>query len=205
MYERFIKGNLIKPNPSSVTGKVIQPIDERLGGLFAECGGLSINKGLYRVHSYSSGVLWSDLVRQYFPDLKKTILPFGYDWIGRQYCIIHGVDNVLVMFDPSTVEYFEMAGDIADFHNIDLVDDRDATVSENSFHSTMSRLRINELDINQCVGYKVPLFLGGNDDPGNYEVVDMEVYWDIQVQIYNQIKDLPPGTKISGIKFKPDN
>jgi hypothetical protein len=205
MYERFISGNSVKPNTSSVFGKIIQPIDDRLAGLFAECGGASIDKGLYRVHSYSSSIRWSDIIQQYFPDLNKTILPFGYDWIGRQYCIIYGVGNVLVMFDPATMEYFKMAGDVIDFHNIDLVDDRDATVSENSFLSTISKLKISELNIDQCVGYKVPLFLGGNDDPGNYEVVNIEVYWDIQMQIYNQVKDLPPGTKINSVEFRPDD
>lgn len=29
----------------------------------------------------------------------------------------------------------------------------------------------------QCIGYKVPLFLGGKDDVSNLELSDLDVYW----------------------------
>jgi hypothetical protein len=203
MYELFLSGNSIKTTQSSIKSEVNQPGADKLSVFFAECGGVTINKGLYRVHSGISSRRWSNNIRQYFSELKKTILPFGYDWLGRQYCVIHGVENILVMFDPATVEYFEMAGDLNDFHNIDLVDDRDAAVSEIGFNEALKKMKVTELAIDKCVGYKVPLFLGGKDDYTNYEIADIEVYWEMQSQIFNQIKDLPPGTKISSIKFKP--
>ena len=186
-------------------GEVNQPGADKLSALFAECGGVTINKGLYRVHSRISSQHWSDIIRRHFPELKKMVLPYGHDWLGRQYCVIQGVENVLVMFDPSTVEYFQMAGDLKDFHNRDLVDDRDDTVSEVGFNAALKKMNVTELVIDKCVGYKVPLFLGGKDDYTNYEIVDIEVYWEMQCQIFKQIKDLPPGTKVSSIKFKPDN
>lgn len=41
------------------------------------------------------------------------------------------------------------------------------------------------LPINKCVGYKVPLFLNGEDDIENLEVSDMEVYWEIMMPLMN--------------------
>jgi len=205
MYQRFIGGNSIKSNLSSVKGNVSRSINSELDTLFAECGGASINNGLYRVHTYSSGIAWSEALQQYFSGIGKTILSFGYDWIGRQYAIVHGIDNILLMFDPATFESFQIAGSVVDFHNRDLTEDRDATVSENSFKTVLVNLKISELTFQQCIGYKVPLFLGGQDNYDNYEVVDMEVYWDIQYQMYEQVKNLPPGTKISSVKFKSGN
>jgi hypothetical protein len=41
------------------------------------------------------------------------------------------------------------------------------------------------LDHNKCVGYKVPLFLGGEDEISNLDELDMEVYWSIIGQLMN--------------------
>lgn len=40
---------------------------------------------------------------------------------------------------------------------------------------------------NQCVGYKVPLFLNGQDDIDNRELSDMEVYWGLMGQMVNSM------------------
>lgn len=39
----------------------------------------------------------------------------------------------------------------------------------------------------KCIGYKVPLFLNGDDDISNLEVSDMEVYWGIMAQLICQL------------------
>jgi hypothetical protein len=41
------------------------------------------------------------------------------------------------------------------------------------------------LKYDQCVGYKVPLFLNGQDELENLEVSDMEVYWEIMMPLMN--------------------
>lgn len=42
-----------------------------------------------------------------------------------------------------------------------------------------------ELLHSQCAGYKVPLFLNGQDTLDNLEVSDMEVYWEIMAPLIN--------------------
>lgn len=77
------------------------------------------------------------------------------------------------------------------------------------FEEALGILHLEGLNKNQCVGYKLPLFLNGKADSSNYEIIDIGVYWDTQYQIFNQIKDLPEGARINNVaivsQFKYDN
>ena len=44
------------------------------------------------------------------------------------------------------------------------------------------------LEHSDCVGYLVPLFLGGEDTIENLEVVEFEVYWSVLSQILEQTR-----------------
>ena len=52
---------------------------------------------------------------------------------------------------------------------------------------------------NQCLSFKQPPVLGGQIDPDNIEVIDIAVHFSIAGQIHQQVKDLPPGTKINQV------
>lgn len=51
----------------------------------------------------------------------------------------------------------------------------------------------------QVLGFKIPPVLGGEISLDNLEAVDYVVAMHIAGQIHRQVKDLPPGTSISGI------
>ena len=55
------------------------------------------------------------------------------------------------------------------------------------------------LELAQCVGYKMPLFLGGKHVLENLEVIDIDVYWSISGQLRQRTKTLPPGSSIRRI------
>jgi hypothetical protein len=55
------------------------------------------------------------------------------------------------------------------------------------------------LAVDRCVGYRVPLFLGGGDVVGNLEVIDVGVYWAICGQLRRGTVNLLPGTSIKDI------
>ena len=59
----------------------------------------------------------------------------------------------------------------------------------------------SDLAFDQCAGYKVPLFLGGEDSIHNLELSDIEVYWSLMAQLRLATIDLAPGTRISEIEF----
>ena len=57
------------------------------------------------------------------------------------------------------------------------------------------------LKFDECVGFKKPLFLGGEDRSENYEVYDLTLYWDFSHKIYEELKTLPEGVVIKSISF----
>lgn len=54
----------------------------------------------------------------------------------------------------------------------------------------------------QIYSFKHPPVLGGEFDIENLEPTDMEVHFSIHGQIHHQVRDLPPGTPITEIKFE---
>ena len=53
-----------------------------------------------------------------------------------------------------------------------------------------------ELTENKLYGYKKLPVLGGEYDPENFELTDIEVHFELSGQIHKQIKDLPDGTNV---------
>lgn len=51
----------------------------------------------------------------------------------------------------------------------------------------------------QCVGYRVPLFVGGADGIANLEMADFDVYWTITAQLLAKVRELPSGTRINDV------
>lgn len=203
MYENFKKNTKLEKVESAQNEFLINNISINAKALFNECGGASFDDGLYRIHTSLSSKYWANIVGKYFQKYVGKIVPFAYDWLGRQFALDTSRKGLILMLDPATAEDFELQEDISTFHNQTLVE-KDSVLSESLFKETLNSLGVKSINYKECVGYKVPLFLGGADAIDNYEVVDLEVYWEIACQIYHRIKDLPPGTKINSINFKAD-
>jgi hypothetical protein len=50
----------------------------------------------------------------------------------------------------------------------------------------------------QVYGFTVPPKLGGGFEPDNVEVIDFVLGLNIAGQVHQQLKDLPPGTRVTG-------
>ena len=59
------------------------------------------------------------------------------------------------------------------------------------------------LDKGQIFSLTKPSVLGGDFDISNVEVTDIEVHYSINGQIHKQVKNVPAGATIDGIKIKP--
>lgn len=180
----------------------IKDIPFKYSELLLDVGGYSFNKGLYTIHTFESSLKWAGLLSTYFPGYKDEILPFAYDWWGRQYCVARKGYEGIYVFDPVDLGDYFLEQNLLDYHNITLVDDF-KILDEIYFKEALETLGLEGLNSYQSVGYKLPLFLNGKADSSNYEIVDTKVYWDIQYQIFNQIKDLPEGTRISNVAIVP--
>lgn len=62
-----------------------------------------------------------------------------------------------------------------------------------------------KLEPGSIYSYKKLPILGGNYTVDNFETTLIEVHFSFAGQIHEQVKDLPDGTKINTIKFKPQD
>ncbi|HEX8972406.1 hypothetical protein [Oryzihumus sp.] len=164
-------------------------------------GGRTFSDGLYRVHTPESARLASDLIDVAYPDAPSHGQPFGFDWLGRQFCTVHGEeDPTALLFEPGTGEWLEIPIPFSALHDEELVDYADAALARDFFAAFLPTVG-EPLLFSQCAGYVTPLFLGGLDGIANLEVTDLESYWHVAGQLRLQTLNLQPGTGIGRIEL----
>lgn len=154
-------------------------------------GGQSFNRGLYRTVGLDELDLWSDRVFEMFPSFAQRAVIFGYDWLGRAFGLltseVHESNGRVLLFEPGTAEVLEIPADLVDFHNDILLNLANAALASTAFESWIAAYG-QPLTREQCVGYQIPLFLGGVDGPENFEVSDIAVYWSLFAQIVDGLR-----------------
>lgn len=172
-----------------------------LMGRFAGC---SFDGGLYRLHSAVSGPIGQELAAAAFPEFAERVRVFGFDWLGRQAALDFGRvaegEPQMLLLEPGTGEALEIPVGLEWFHDEEIVDYRNEALAGEFFAQWQAAQHGDaSLKVVECVGYKVPLFLGGADVLENLELTDFEVYWDFSGQLRRQTRGLPAGTPIRGI------
>ena len=148
--------------------------------------GKTFKEGIYRIHNYDEIEKWTKIVEEAFPKYKGHIRVFGYDWLGRNFAI--NLDtNTILLFEVGTGEVLDIPANFLDFHNIEIAEYHQDSLASIFFEEWYKSSKNYTLSHNECVGYKVPLFLNSNDDISNLEVSDMEVYWVLMGQLINGI------------------
>jgi hypothetical protein len=184
MFERFKAHFRLDSSPAARLGNADLPTG--VADLLAEFGGSSFEGGLYRVMRADESSEWTSRVIYAFPAFKGRVTAFGYDWLGRVFAIdegrLEGGKPGVVMFEPGTGEALEIPANIESFHEDELINFSDAALAMGFYKEWRNTARV-ELKYGQCVGYKRPLFLGGEDGLGNLEVCDVDVYWHVQGQL----------------------
>jgi hypothetical protein len=171
--------------------------------LLLDCGGMSFDNGLYTIHTFEDSIKWTNLLSKYFAKSQDSFLSFGHDWMGIQYCVSRNTNECIYIYDPATHEEFLVDENLLDFHNTVLPNSKEDNLASDLFSEALKYLKIERIDYKDCLGFKVPLFLNGKEEVSNYEICDIEFYWDNQFQIYNQIKDFPDGTHINNTTLIP--
>lgn len=91
------------------------------------------------------------------------------------------------MLEPGTAEALEIPCNIETFHENELIQYREEALAA-SFYQQWLECGGLPPAVNQCIGYKKPLFLGGTDTVDNLEVSDLDVYWTIAGQLIQRGK-----------------
>ena len=131
--------------------------------------------------------------------------PFGYDWLGSQFALDSGRtedgEPLVLILEPGTGEALQVPQSFAAFHE-QLDDFREPALSA-GFFAAWVQANPGQMPLgrDECIGYRLPLFLGGKDTVDNLEVIDLEVYWSFCGQLRQGTRHLPPGTSIGQVSI----
>lgn len=167
-------------------------------------GGRTFKQGLYRVLRADQLTESREAMERVFPEFRDRIEPFAFDWLGRHFALDRGrVANgsaQVLMLEVGVGEAMQIPASVADFHNVELVEYADDALSV-PFWRRWYECNPADLAHSECVGYKVPLFLGGADELPNLELIDLSVYVEMCGQLRHKIRALAPGQTIAHISI----
>jgi hypothetical protein len=144
--------------------------------------------------------------------LHSDELLVDWAWLIRKPCTLIAMSDFGDMFlcdESGRIDFLELAsGQITNVACTTAEFQRLATEKENQRGWFMTSL-LTELELagvtianSQCFCYKIPPILGGKIEASNIEVGNIYMYSSLMGQLHQQVKNLPPGTKISGFKIK---
>ena len=154
----------------------------------SQLGGRQFRGGLFNSFRMEDLTLWRTYISDAFPEIKGQFYPFGYDWQGTCFAITKdstGKEKILFI-EIGSGEILTLPCSFAEFMNVEIPKKADA-IFEYAMYDEWKSYAKADIPYGNCVGFIVPLFLGGEGVPKNMEISDMEVYWSILGQIRTQI------------------
>lgn len=165
--------------------------------------GCVFNQGLYRIFESSLREDIHESVSIAFPEWADQVLLLGSDWMGRVLALSLA-ENTILLFEPGAGEVRDSGIPLGRFHNLVLPDTQAEALAPTFFGLWLSQGG-SEPGYRECVGYRIPLFLGGSDDLANLEIGDLSVYWFITAQLVAATRNIPIGGSIGHITLQnPD-
>ena len=164
----------------------IDPLPVGFPDLVIRFAGATFGGGLYRLYGPEAIATWTAVATHVFPELEGRILCFGMNWLGYQFALDvereEGGEPLVLMLDPSVGEAVEIPGTFVEFHEDVLLEYTDPVLGSGMFEVWRAAGHPAPSD-GWCAGYRVPLFLGGEDDPSNLWLTDAEVYWSLSGEL----------------------
>lgn len=131
--------------------------------------------GLFNTFAFDKRDHWNSVVESHYPKYKDNISVIGYDWLGRIFAVLKDQDCVK-LFEIGTGEVLNIGCSLEKFLDEEIPNHSNECLAH-SFFDEWKKENPDGFPYGSCVGYKIPLLLGGKDDISNLEVSDMEVYW----------------------------
>lgn len=155
---------------------------------FLKClGGKQFGNGIFNTFEKDNLKKWTSIVEEAYPEFSGEFKLFAYDWLGRMFGITEQKDHEKVlMFEIGTGEVLEIPCDLFEFLNQEIpLYSNECLAME--FYKKWLRKKRKAVSYGKCIGYKVPLFLGGQDVIKNLEESDLEVYWHVIAEVKKRI------------------
>lgn len=171
--------------------KSLNGLSEDLNRFLHSYCGVSFGRNIFRILRYQEITHLDELMSNLLGTASGEIIWFSANWMGNifgQKTSDQGTDQKFIaMFDFGGAELFDVGTNFDQcLGNMVEYPDEDNGYFNPSFFKLWSEIASEQLDTFKCVGYKVPLFLGGVDDETNLEVIDTSVYWELTSQIIKQ-------------------
>lgn len=148
-------------------------------------GGMQFAQGLFNVFNISDLDKWSQIVFGVYPQYYNNVKLFGYDWLGRVFGM-STIKRAVYIFEIGTLDALEVPCSFLEFLNDEIPYHHDACFASAFFEEWKKLYQTPKYG--RCIGYKVPLFLGGSDVIENMEDSNMEVYWYLLSEISKKNK-----------------
>lgn len=146
------------------------------------------NHGIYQIVTSVESVELGVMIESVFPTVAGKIVPFAVDWMGRVFaidsslCDLHEAATV-TCFDLAEPSSFTTNANFDDFHNSVAVDMTDELLNINQLHQWTASHSLPEDGVS-CIGYKIPLFMGGLDEIDNMELSIRSVYLHLLTELF---------------------
>lgn len=150
-------------------------------------GGNTFGNGIFTVLSSGDIEIWKNIVSRFYPDFVGKIEPFAFDWLGRCFAEDTQDKSHILLFEIGTADVLIIPVDFKTFVNDEIPNNNAACLASEAYTEWISS-GLSAVSYGQCIGYKVPLFLGGDDSFSNMELSSLDVYWDIIGQVKLQTK-----------------
>lgn len=203
MYERFISA--FPPNPLEVVRPYTDSQLEAVEGFRALTNlgaGVSFGDGIVHIHSEDEMLRARELIEEEFPEYGGIVRPIAKDWLGRQVAALFsspaGSFSQLLLIEPGSGEAFQIDCGLVELFDVELEADPVTYLASDLFEQWRGT-GVGVPAGGQCVGFKVPLFLGGAGSVDNLEIVDEQVYWSLCGQLRAKVNGRPPGTSFGGV------
>jgi len=169
----------------------IQKDENQIDYFVRSFGGQHLLNGMFTVFKQNDLEKWEKNVKRFFYNLKENFKLFGYDWQGNCYGIILNnattLNENVVMFEIGTNKILSFSCDFNTFINKTFIDQLNSILVPQFFESAV-KLYDDKIGYGKCIGYKRPLFMGGQDIPSNLEYSDMDVYWTVLAQVIESVR-----------------
>lgn len=186
MYENFLA---TYPADEEDGGHFPGPSLEDLRGfreLMAIGAGRSFGGGLLRIHDRGDSGRAAELIGEAFPEYQGKVVPIAKDWLGRQFAVpfVGAVPRagMILLIEPGSGEAFEIDCNLVELFDREMVNDPVTFLAADLFAEWRS-VNPGRIPPGKCVGFKAPLFLGGEGNVANLEIVDESVYWSLFGQL----------------------
>ena len=180
-------------------------VDEDLRASVATFGGKSFNRGIYRAFTPKEILEYTEIAGRLYNKLPGRVTVFGCDWLGRLFAVDTDglVDRQALVLLLETERGKGIAIDlpVVEFYNQVLVEDADEVLAKPFFEEWRRETNL-DIGIDECVGYKVPVFLGGEDELANLEVSDRAVYTEMLAQLRAKVRNMKEGQKVGQVTVK---